>query len=201
MSFWTGNLSRTCDERSIFAIPIFFFLHIYFHNFGVKKHLTLYAKQNKSGSESSVSYLKQGGKMSNFCLKQGHGLKASAAQLYPDFPSGQSLLVLKGFKRESTRKLSNFNFQQTKTLYQNNLNNIAFFLYIFQGLKISLVSCNNSKENFLWEPEKINVKYFHKMTPYTLNFQNFNCVFIILLKFDIYFLGLPWEIVFVVNYR
>ena len=42
-----------------------FFLNIYFHNFGVKKHLTLYAKQNKSGSESSVSYLKQGGKMSN----------------------------------------------------------------------------------------------------------------------------------------
>ena len=25
-----------------------FFLNIYFHNFGVKKHLTLYAKQNKS---------------------------------------------------------------------------------------------------------------------------------------------------------
>ena len=135
MSFWTGNLSRTCDERSIFAIPIFFFLHIYFHNFGVKKHLTLYAKQNKSGSESSVSYLKQGGKISNFCLKQGHGLKALMAQLNPDFPWGQSLLVLKGFKRESIRKLSNFNFQQTKALYQNNLNNIAFFFYIFQGLK------------------------------------------------------------------
>ena len=28
---------------------------------------------------------------------------------------------------ESTRKLSNFNFQWTKTLYQNNLKNIAFF--------------------------------------------------------------------------
>ena len=113
-----------------------FFLNIYFHNFGVKKHLTLYANQNKSGSESSVSYLKQGGKISNFCLKQGHGLKALTAQLYPDFPWGQSLLVLKGFKSESIRKLSNFNFQQTKALYQNNLNNIAFFFYIFQGLKI-----------------------------------------------------------------
>ena len=140
MSFWTGSLSRTCDERSIFAIPILFFLNIYFHNFGVKKHLTLYAKQNKSGSESSVSYLKQVGKMSNFCLKQGHGLKASAAQLYPDFPSGQSLLVLKGFKRESTRKLSNFNFQQTKTLYQNNLNNIAFFLYIIFSRAKDIIS-------------------------------------------------------------
>ena len=27
-----------------------------------------------------------------------------------------------------------YNFQWTKTLYQNNLNNIAFFFYIFQGL-------------------------------------------------------------------
>ena len=35
---------------------------------------------------------------------------------------------------ESIKKLSNFNFQWTKTLYQNNLNNIAFFFYIFQVL-------------------------------------------------------------------
>ena len=32
--------------------------------------LILYAKQNKLGSESSVSCLKQGSEMSNFCLKQ-----------------------------------------------------------------------------------------------------------------------------------
>ena len=38
------------------------------------------------------------------------------------------------FKMESIRKLSNFKFQQTKTLYQNNLNNIAYFFYISQGL-------------------------------------------------------------------
>jgi len=39
-------------------------------------------------------------------------------------------------KTKSIRKLStsNFNFQWTKTLYQNNLNNIAFLFYIFQGL-------------------------------------------------------------------
>ena len=37
---------------------------------------------------------------------------------------------------------------------------------------------------------------FHKMTSYTWNFQNFTCVFTILVKFDIYFLALPWEIVF-----
>ena len=38
-------------------------------------------------------------------------------------------------KMESIRKLSDFNFQGTKTPYQNNLNNIAFDLFnIFQGL-------------------------------------------------------------------
>ena len=59
-----------------------------------------------------------------------------------------------------------------------------------------LVICNNTKENFLWEPEKINVN-FHKNTSYTWNFQNFTCVFTILVKFDINFLGLPgWEILF-----
>ena len=39
-------------------------------------------------------------------------------------------------KTESTRKLSNFNFQWTKTLYHNSLENIAFFFYIFQELKM-----------------------------------------------------------------
>ena len=34
-------------------------------------------------------------------------------------------------KTESTRKLSNFNPQWTKTLYQNNLKNIAFFFLHF----------------------------------------------------------------------
>ena len=29
---------------------------------------------------------KQGSEMSNFCLKQGLGLKASATQLHPNFP-------------------------------------------------------------------------------------------------------------------
>ena len=34
----------------------------------------------------------------------------------------------------------------------------------------------------------MNIK-FHQITPYTLNFQNFTCVFTILTKFDIHFLG------------
>ena len=51
------------------------------------------------------------------------------------------------FKAESTRKLSNFNFQWTKTLYQNNLKNIAFFFTFFKGLR-----CNKSS---LVTPKKI----------------------------------------------
>ena len=53
-----------------------------------------------------------------------------------------------------------------KTLYQNNLKHIELFFYIFQGLKMYLVICNNTKENFLREPNKMNVK-FHKMTSNT----------------------------------
>jgi len=64
----------------------------------------------------------------------------------------------------SDQKIS-INFQWTKTLYQNNLNNITFFFTFFQGLML-LVICKNTKENFLWEREKTNVK-FHKITSYT----------------------------------
>ena len=54
-----------------------FCLNVYFQHFSVKNYLILYAKQN-----SRVSCLKQGSEMSNYCLlKQGRGLKASAAQL------------------------------------------------------------------------------------------------------------------------
>ena len=36
-------------------------------------------------------------------------------------------------KTESSRKLSNFTFQWTRTLYQNNLKNNAFFFTFFKG--------------------------------------------------------------------
>ena len=55
--FWTGSLSKslkTCNERSTLAIPVMFFLNIYFHDFSVKTFFILHAKQNKSGSESPV---------------------------------------------------------------------------------------------------------------------------------------------------
>ena len=47
-----------------------------------------------------------------------------------DFISG---IGLQEPKTESIRKLSNFNFQWTKTLCQNNLTNIAFFFTFFKG--------------------------------------------------------------------
>ena len=68
------------------------------------------------------------------------------------------------------------------------------FLHFSRAIDVVRYLYNNTKENFLWEPEEINVK-FHKMTPYTWNFQNFVCVFTILVKFGIYFLGLPWELI------
>ena len=42
----------------------------------------------------------------------------------------------KSLKTESVRKLSNFNFQQTKTLYQSNLKHITRFFTFLQGLKM-----------------------------------------------------------------
>ena len=47
-----------------------FFLYIYFHAFSVKNYLIPYAKQSKSGSESRVTCLKQGRRMSNFVLNR-----------------------------------------------------------------------------------------------------------------------------------
>ena len=39
-------------------------------------------------------------------------------------------------KTESVRRLSNFNFQWAKTLYEDNLRNYCILFYIFQGLKM-----------------------------------------------------------------
>ena len=99
------------------------------------------------------------------------------------------------FKTDATRKLSNFNSQWTKTLFQNNLKNTAFFFYIFQGLKRYLVICNNTKDYFSWESEKMNVK-FHKDCENTGKILKISCVRCNFMKFDIHFLGLPWEIFF-----
>ena len=46
-----------------------------------------------------------------------------------------SKLNLNCVKKESIRKLSNFNVHWTKTLYQNNLYNISFFFTFFKGYR------------------------------------------------------------------
>ena len=46
------------------------------------------------------------------------------------FPQLEKMLSI---KMESIRKLSNFNFQWTKTLYQNVWNNITFVFTFFKG--------------------------------------------------------------------
>ena len=80
-----GNGKPFKGKRSTFAKPTFI-LNIYFHDVSLKNCSILYAKQNKSGLENNDSSLKQGRKMSSFCLKQAKGLKASAVLLFPDFP-------------------------------------------------------------------------------------------------------------------
>ena len=63
---------------------------------------------------------------------------------------------------ESIRKSSNFNFQWTKILYQNNLNNIAFFFTFFKGYRYNQLSVITPKtHNFSLEPRKIIIE-FHK---------------------------------------
>ena len=89
---------------------------------------------------------------------------------------------------ESNRKLSNFNSPWTKTLYQNNIKNIAF--YIFQGLKRYLVICKDTKDYFSREAKKMNVK-FHKNCENTGKILKISCVRCHFVKFDIHFLGLP----------
>ena len=45
------------------------------------------------------------------------------------------MTLVKKIKTKSIRKLSNFNFQWTKTLNQNMLSHIAFFFTVFKGYK------------------------------------------------------------------
>ena len=57
---------------------------------------------------------------------------------------------------------------------------------------IQLVSCNNTKDCFSWEPKKINVK-FHKNcenTDMTDKILKISCVRCHFMKLDIHFLGL-----------
>ena len=70
-------------------------------------------------------------------------------------------------KKKSIRKLRNFNFQSTKTLYQNNFN-LVFFFTLFKGYKCNKLNKIILKKRFLLEPKKTNFKSlkFHKMKSY-----------------------------------
>ena len=57
-------------------------------------------------------------------------------------------------KTESIRKLSNFNFQWTKTLYQNNLKHIAFFFTFFESYGCNLLSVITPKTISYGSPRK-----------------------------------------------
>ena len=97
---------------------------------------------------------------------------------------------------ESIRKLSNFNFQRTKTLHQKNFKYIASFFTLFKGYSCNKLYQITPKKRFLWEPEKkIHFKSFkfHDMKFYAWWF--YLC-FLNPVKLEIYFLMLPEEIVF-----
>ena len=64
----------------------------------------------------------------------------SVLHLLPSSSCLQARSQDKRIKTESIRKLSNFNFQWTKTLYQNNLNNIAFFFTFFKRYRYNQLS-------------------------------------------------------------
>ena len=85
--------------------------------------------------------------------------------------------VAKKVKTESIRKFRDFNLQWTKTLYQNNLNSIAFYLRFSRAIEI------------------INVK-FHKNCENTGKILKISCVRCNFVNFDIRFLELPQEIFF-----
>ena len=69
---------------------------------------------------------------------------------------------------KSIRKLSNFNCQWRKTLYQYNFKHIAFFFTLFKGYKNNKLYEITLKKRLLLVPEKTNFKSlkFHKMKSY-----------------------------------
>ena len=86
----------------------------------------------------------------------GKKMPASPAKKTPEKSQASGKGKKKGvstvFKTESTKKLSNFNFQWTKTSYQNNLKHnyfIAFFFTFFKGYKdVIIVICNLTPKKF-----------------------------------------------------
>ena len=79
------------------------------------------------------------------CFTFARYLWLAESDMYLSLGAPNILLILtvKLIKTESTRKLNNFNFQWTKTLYQNILSHTAFLFTLFRSCRYNY-SFNNS---------------------------------------------------------
>ena len=91
--------------------------------------------------------------LNNFVEKKGtmNSLVCVGYSLWQVFLSNGP--AWKKMKTEPIRKLSNFNFQWTKTLYQSNLNNTAFKAF-FKGYRHNLLSVITPKTISHWSLRK-----------------------------------------------
>ena len=101
----------------------------------------------------------------------------------------QGILNFIVFKMRSIRKLSSFNFQWTKTLYQNNLKHIAFFSHFSRAINV-IISCiikPRKRGSLYWSPKKRKTNFkslkFYKMRCQQRRIYLY-CVFSIAMKFD-----------------
>ena len=99
----------------------------------------------------------------------------------------QMATTMKELKTESTTKLSNFNFQWTKTLPGQN-NFLHSFLHFSRAKD---VICNNTKFLMGARENKCQISQNDVLHMKSSLFNNFTCVRTILVKFAIHFLGLP----------
>ena len=74
-------------------------------------------------------------------------------------------------------------------MYQNKLNHITFFFTFFKGYRYQLVICNNTKDNFLWKPEKTDF-ILHRNCANTSKISCIRFHFVKFKPFEFYFLGL-----------
>ena len=96
----------------------------------------------------------------------------------PPYPGWLNYFQMKSsFKMESIRKLSNFNFQPTKTLHQKNFTHIASFITLFKGYSCNKLYEITLKKRFLWEPEKKETLKASNFTTWNLMHDDFTCVF------------------------
>ena len=74
-------------------------------------------------------------------------------------------------------------------MYQNNLMHIIKFTFLKGLIKMQLVVCNNTKENFFMGAREKECQISQNYILIHMKFSQFACVFTIRRKFDIHFLG------------